>query len=436
LASQLRFEGAVLEDLLDRVRTEVGPDARIVGANRIRKGGVGGFFAREGFEVIVDLTPDEGGSQQPQSQRPPARTRRPARIPASVLDLADDISTSEREQIIDLSDPNDPREPMISTETRDFGSMLEELSRQLDEDERDMPTSTLGAQPSVVPVPEINLSEPAMQHVVSQSTVQEPAMQEVIEADPMVEPPVNTRAHYRRVTVDTPVASAIAAPLPTVTPPPRRAPMPTRTPAPDTRLRELGLPRELIPSTAAAADLRTALFQRLSQLPPPPMLPRSPGVVVAVVGIGTAPIALARRIADELEIDPDHLVLATPEPVSELSHPDEAQTSRQSWRRRPEPTVVACSIGAGRAQLGWAHRMLDKLEPTVTWAVVEASCKAEDIAHRVTLLGGVDVLALNNVADTVSPAEVLQLGIPVGRLGAKYATPAAWADLLMEQLDR
>jgi len=437
LASQLRFEGAVLEDLLDRVRTEVGPDARIVGANRIRKGGVGGFFAKEGFEVIVDPTPDDGGSQSRQGQRPPARTRRPTRVPASVLDLADDISTSEREQIIDLSEPNETREPMISTETRDFGSMLEELSRQLDEDEADMPSSSFGAPPAVVlPEPEVIVSEPVVQNAVSQPTVQETVMQEVIEPEPVIDPPVNTRSHYRRVTVDTPVASAIAAPLPTVTPPPRRAPAPARVPAPDARLRELGLPRELIPSTAAAGDLRTALFQRLSQLPPPPMLPRSPGVVVAVVGIGTAPIALARRIADELEIDPDHIVLATPEPVSELSHPDEAQTSRQSWRRRPEPTVVACSIGAGRAQLGWAHRMLDKLEPTVTWAVVEASCKAEDIAHRVTLLGGVDVLALNNVADTVSPAEVLQLGIPVGRLGAKYATPAAWADLLMEQLDR
>ncbi len=352
-----------------------------------------------------------------------------------MLDLADDISLSEREQIIDLSDPNDTREPMISTETRDFGSMLEELSRQLDEDERDMPSTSLGVPPVVLPEPEIIEPDPVVQNV-SQPTVQEPVMQEVIEPESVIDPPVNTRSHYRRVTVDTPVASAIAAPLPTVTPPPRRSAAPTRVPAPDTRLRELGLPRELIPSTAAAGDLRTALFQRLSQLPPPPMLPRSPGVVVAVVGIGTAPIALARRIADELEIDPDHIVLATPEPVSELSHPDEAQTSRQSWRRRAEPTVVACSIGAGRAQLGWAHRMLDKLEPTVTWAVVEASCKAEDIAHRVTLLGGVDVIALNNVADTVSPAEVLQLGIPVGRLGAKYATPAAWADLLMEQLDR
>ena len=54
MASQLRFEGGELEELLERVRTEVGPDARIVAANRIRQGGVAGFFAREGYEVVVD----------------------------------------------------------------------------------------------------------------------------------------------------------------------------------------------------------------------------------------------------------------------------------------------------------------------------------------------------------------------------------------------
>jgi len=80
--------------------------------------------------------------------------------------------------------------------------------------------------------------------------------------------------------------------------------------------------------------------------------------------------------------------------------------------------------------------MLDRLEPTITWAVVEASCKADDIAHRVKLLGGVDVLALTGVADTVSPAAVLSLGVPVGRIGSTYATPAAWADLLVERLER
>ena len=110
------------------------------------------------------------------------------------------------------------------------------------------------------------------------------------------------------------------------------------------------------------------------------MLPRAAGVVVAVVGIGTAPIALARRLADEMEVDGDNIVLATPEPVSELSHPDEAAVFRRGSGGATEPTIVACSIGPGRAQLGWAHRMLDKLEPTMTWAVVESSCKAEDIS--------------------------------------------------------
>ena len=62
--------------------------------------------------------------------------------------------------------------------------------------------------------------------------------------------------------------------------------------------------------------------------------------------------------------------------------------------------------------------MLDKLEPTITWAVVEASCKPEDIGHRVALLGGVDVLAITGIADTVSPAAILALDIPVGRIGS------------------
>ncbi|MCU1466383.1 MAG: hypothetical protein JWM72_2311, partial [Actinomycetia bacterium] len=59
MASQLRFEGGELEELLERVRTEVGPEARIVAANRIRQGGVAGFFAKEGFEVVVDLSSSE-----------------------------------------------------------------------------------------------------------------------------------------------------------------------------------------------------------------------------------------------------------------------------------------------------------------------------------------------------------------------------------------
>lgn len=39
-------------------------------------------------------------------------------------------------------------------------------------------------------------------------------------------------------------------------------------------------------------------------------------------------------------------------------------------------------------------------------------------------------------ADTISPAAILGLGIPVGRIGSNPATPAMWADLLLERLER
>jgi hypothetical protein len=384
LASQLRFEGAELEELLERVRREVGVDAHIIAANRVRKGGIGGFFAKEGYEVLVG-TPD--------APRPTGRSQSRTRVPSSVLDLAEATSADERDQVIDLADT-----PSVSTETRDFGSMLRDLTRQLDEEEAEMPAPPRATTTTID------------------------------------DGPVSPRSHYRRMTADPAPAPAPAPAAPVA--PPAPAPMPEPPIAPDPRLAALGLPPGLVPSVAASSDLRTAIVQRLAQLPAPPMIPRSSGVLIAVVGIGTAPIALARRLADEMEIDPDHIVLATPEPVSELSHPDQADAFRRSCRRRDEPTVIACSTGAARAQLGWAHRMLNGLEPTITWAVVEASIKPEDVQHRLDLLGGIDVVALTGIADTVSPAAILHLDVPVGRLGATPATPAAWADLLMQRLER
>ena len=50
----LKFDGPRLEELLERVQAELGSDVTIVEANRTRRGGVAGFFAKEWFEVVVD----------------------------------------------------------------------------------------------------------------------------------------------------------------------------------------------------------------------------------------------------------------------------------------------------------------------------------------------------------------------------------------------
>jgi hypothetical protein len=54
-STHLRLEGPDLPSLLDQVRAEYGPGARVVHAERIRRGGVGGFFARERYHLEVEL---------------------------------------------------------------------------------------------------------------------------------------------------------------------------------------------------------------------------------------------------------------------------------------------------------------------------------------------------------------------------------------------
>jgi hypothetical protein len=52
---RLLLEGENLPELMARVRDELGPRATIVGAERVRDGGVAGFFARERYELTVEV---------------------------------------------------------------------------------------------------------------------------------------------------------------------------------------------------------------------------------------------------------------------------------------------------------------------------------------------------------------------------------------------
>ncbi|MGH9107256.1 MAG: hypothetical protein ACRDZX_15780 [Acidimicrobiales bacterium] len=57
---KLRFEGASLKEAVDNARSRVGPTAKLVGATRVRRGGMAGFFAREHVEVEVQVDDPPG----------------------------------------------------------------------------------------------------------------------------------------------------------------------------------------------------------------------------------------------------------------------------------------------------------------------------------------------------------------------------------------
>jgi hypothetical protein len=209
----------------------------------------------------------------------------------------------------------------------------------------------------------------------------------------------------------------------------------------ETQLSRLGLPARLIPRGAGPNEMKGALVESLVRLPAAPSVPTGLGVVIVIVGAGAAPVHLARDLAVELHLDPDDVVLATRDHLGdgipawlEMNDADTAHARRRSWQRRVQPTIVACSLPPMYQALRWAREMLDNLEPTITWAVVDAGWKREDITSRVNALGGVDVLALDNLDDTVSPASVLELGIPVGRLAREHASPLTWTELLLERV--
>lgn len=61
MATNLLLEGDDLEALLIKAQAEGGPNARIVRADKYRHGGLWGFFARERFEVAVEI-PETGGT--------------------------------------------------------------------------------------------------------------------------------------------------------------------------------------------------------------------------------------------------------------------------------------------------------------------------------------------------------------------------------------
>jgi hypothetical protein len=53
-AETVTVEAATIEEALAQISVDLGPDARILSADRVRRGGIGGFFAKEVVEVRVE----------------------------------------------------------------------------------------------------------------------------------------------------------------------------------------------------------------------------------------------------------------------------------------------------------------------------------------------------------------------------------------------
>lgn len=416
MTSTQRFEGPSLEDLLEQVRQEMGPEVTIIEANRLRRGGIAGFFAKERFEVVADhLDGAEAADPGPADPGPEVGTSaaaRPLRTRPLVApdDLVDDDLASD-EPVDDRSLLDGPGAP----------TSLLDLVRAASDAEQHQ-SSPAGAVPA-------GMSAPASHTTPS---TEGPSFATVL----------GDVARNAGLTFDAAPDSLIDAPVPTVP-----ASVPARTPRarvraahPDAADRvgaldvvRLGFPPVALTGSGTPME---QLLSWLASLPAPPSLPSCRGAVVAIAGPRRAAMDLARRLAVEAGVDPDEVVLASSDrrctgtgADDVVRDADQARELRRSWRRRQQTTFVVVDAPLRGAGAAWAAEVLDALEPTVLWGSVSADRKVEDVNAWLDIIGDVDALDVRDLDDTLTPASVLSTGAVVGRLEGAPATPRRWLAL-------
>ncbi len=138
MSRHVLLEGSSLQQLHERVLAEHGRHARIVSAERITSGGIKGFFAKQHFEVTVELpeTADHGVH----SMDLPTRVGL-----AALLDDADSAEST-------LADVSGPEPTRPSTATPDFAALLRQMTLDTATPAQPARTPELHVFPGLLPV--------------------------------------------------------------------------------------------------------------------------------------------------------------------------------------------------------------------------------------------------------------------------------------------
>lgn len=403
---QLLLEGSDLDALVRQARAELGPGVKVVKAERVREGGFGGFFAKERFELTVEVpddVPARGGAVRGQAGGIDA-----------LLAAADaaDVSGHGVGGVPGARGPADA-----------FASVLDSV-RQLAQG------IDVGVGGPASPVPSAAPRRSAAE-----------AADDVIDVVELGEVPVSV------------------APAPAAAQPPAAAPaggddvrftamhatvVTSRRGATADELATIGLPDALVAAlrSRAPSGTRFTLSEVLSQVPRAPEVLRRPGSVVVVSGKGTAATEAAHVVARRMGLTDDRIALAG-EFAAGAKHqwvttPATARRLAEEARRSGEPLLVALTVGAGRFDEAEAADLVGALQPDQVWAAVDADRAPEDTRRWIAALERtrpVDALAARGVAETSRPGSILTLGVPVGLLDGLVASAPVWAAMLSERLD-
>jgi hypothetical protein len=422
------LEGPAIEPLLAQVRQEYGPSARIISADKIRTGGVGGFFTRQRYELSIEIDDDAvAPAGAPEAPPAPAEPVEPidallALVEASQDELATAAPAKAAPAPAATAAPapvKPPRAGLVSTTNPGFAEILAGLQGGL--------AGTAGTANSA------NTAGTAG-NGWNGGNGQDPA--DGIEADGIEADGVEADG----ATAPPPAAARRAGNLVRAYRPENATATTGETRPRAADLAALGVPERLARRGTDADPYRAAL-QALANLAPPPAAPDRPGDVLVVAGELAHALPIARQVAADLRLDPAAILLAGPStagtgvhPSRRISGPSDAERKARRLHRDDVPHVVVLDVPFVAEDNGWARDVCDALGASAVWAVVDATRKTADTARHLRAIGDVDALAVHGARVTADPASPLGLSQPVALLEGRPATAQAWAALLAERL--
>ena len=412
MTSQL-FESASLEEALAEVRETVGPHAKIVRAEKVRRGGIGGFFSKETFVLSVESDeefPGDGFRTVPAPSPVSSWTSAPttaADLPAFSLDALADLADSD--------DGAAQRLPAVSTETPLFGQVLQEVSRATALDlelpagprwdgrmidaeatyRSVMPLAPAPAAPTTPPAQAKSREIPLVPF--PEESPKQPWWQVLAEVAEQQSAP----AQQQPLTID---LEAVPSP-----PSPPAGPPRLGADAIDDLLTEQA-PEPVVSDLAASLNTINAALG-------PALLP---GSVIAVVGHPADAGEVAARVAVAAGADPFAIHFASHDPAAreqsglpggrQICSLDEAILRSRRWPSRPTPMVVVVDGRDSR----WARTVLDGIETTTVVALPSPIDDETAVRAWVAALGGVQALLVDDSCRT-SPESLALHGIPALR---------------------
>lgn len=401
VTTRLLLEGTSLAELMAHVRAEFGPQARVVRAERVRSGGIGGFFARERYEITVDVPP------APEA-RPAALRAAPAGGLSALLaaaDEADEVGGAAADADAAAAEPEVPS----------FEHVLEQV-RAVTADP--LPDPGLAAPPAAR----------ALQAVSPRVAV----------AEPVVEVP-SPREPADVVTATSPTIAPTVAPAAPATPPAPATPSSPES-AEDLRaaLAGIGVPAALLDRE------HVTLSGVLADIPSAPQPPRTAGSVLVVLGADDDADAAATLLAERLRLPAEAVRLAgaptgrgrgrgrTP---GRMSSAEQVAAWRTGASAAEHPWVVALTVGADPEDREFARSLLAACDADDVWAVLDARTRTADARRWLrSVTSRVDAVAMRGLLDTAEPGAALALGVPVAWIDGVPATPVAWAAALSQAL--